>query len=74
MVSGQLDPNYYKNSPKKDPPGGAGGVRVRRGGSWNHAPVHCRSAFRTPNAPGDHGLDIGFRVLLVPSSPGGVRP
>ena len=73
------DLNYYKTSPVKDPPGGtaaaaAGGLtfRMLRGGSWDHDPVCCRCAFRSPydsNVPGKH---IGFRVLLV-SPPGGVR-
>ena len=69
------DPNYYKTSPKQDPPGPpAGGGRVFRGGSWLCGPVDCRSAFRGHHAPGRRDYDHGFRVVLVPSSPGGVRP
>jgi formylglycine-generating enzyme required for sulfatase activity len=68
------DPNYYKNSQKQDPTGGAGGERVLRGGSWDGVPVHCRSAFRSHGDPGRRDNYIGFRVLLVPSSLGGVRP
>ena len=33
------DGNYYKTSLKKDPPGGVGGGRVLRGGSWFDVPV-----------------------------------
>jgi formylglycine-generating enzyme required for sulfatase activity/serine/threonine protein kinase len=65
------DGDYYKNSPAKDPPGGAGGARAGRGGGWLHGPVLCRSAFRGYLAPDDH-IGAGFRVLLV-SPPVGVR-
>jgi eukaryotic-like serine/threonine-protein kinase len=58
------DPDYYKNSPVKDPPGGAGGARAGRGGGWVHGPVLCRSAFRGSLGPDDH-RGAGFRVLLV---------
>jgi formylglycine-generating enzyme required for sulfatase activity len=64
------DPDYYKNSPVKDPPGGAGGGRVGRGGGSVHGPVLCRSAFRGYLGPDDH-RGAGFRVLLV-SPPAGV--
>ncbi len=63
------DPDYYKNSPVKDPPGGAGGARAGRGGGWLHGPVLCRSAFRGYLGPDDH-IGSGFRVLLV-SPPAG---
>jgi len=66
------DPNYYKNSPAKDPFGGPGGERVVRGGSWDNAPVDCRSAFRNHTFPEHHSHNDGFRVLLV-SPPDGVR-
>jgi formylglycine-generating enzyme required for sulfatase activity/tRNA A-37 threonylcarbamoyl transferase component Bud32 len=62
------DPNYYKNSPRRDPPGGSGGIRVARGGGWLNVPLNCRSAFRSFADPG-HRNDIGFRVLRVSSSP-----
>jgi len=39
--------------------------RLRRGGSWLSAPVHCRAAYRYYNAPGDRGSGIGFRVVCV---------
>ncbi len=64
--------NYYKRSPVKDPIGpDVGGMRVRRGGTYNHHALSCRTAFR-PSYPGDGACD-GFRVLLVLPS-GGIRP
>ena len=68
------DPNYYKSSPKKDPPEAPAARRVIRGGSWFNAPVHGRSAFRSHYGPGHRDADLGFRVVLVPSFPGEVRP
>jgi formylglycine-generating enzyme required for sulfatase activity len=59
------DPNYYKNSPAKDPTGGAGAERVLRGGSWYWSPEFCRCAFRQFVAPGLRYSDSGFRVVLV---------
>jgi hypothetical protein len=60
------DPDYYKNSPVKDPPGpSTGGARVARGGSWPYAPVYSRSAFRGYFAPDGRIGWGGFRVLLV---------
>lgn len=44
--------------------------RVIRGGSWNHAPSTCRSAYRywARNDPNDHDMlssrTLGFRVVL----------
>jgi formylglycine-generating enzyme required for sulfatase activity len=68
------DANYYKTSPKKDPPGpSAGGERVVRGGSWPDWPVDCRSAFRHHFDLGYSHDHLGFRVVLV-SSPGGDGP
>ena len=45
-----------------------GSVRVRRGGSWFHSARDCRSGYRRWLSPGNRGLDLGFRVALVPSS------
>jgi formylglycine-generating enzyme required for sulfatase activity len=59
------DPNYYKRSSLKDPPGGAGAERAVRGGSWYWSPEFCRSAFRQFVSPGQRYSDLGFRVLLV---------
>jgi formylglycine-generating enzyme required for sulfatase activity len=67
------DPDYYKNSPMKDPPGGAGAERVIRGGSWGDLPAYGgRSAFRNHLHPADRFNRVGFRVLLV-SPPASVR-
>ncbi|EKV00576.1 hypothetical protein Lepto7375DRAFT_2699 [Leptolyngbya sp. PCC 7375] len=37
--------------------------RVRRGGSWNHAPRYCRSASRLTVEPDRRANHIGFRVV-----------
>jgi formylglycine-generating enzyme required for sulfatase activity len=64
------DPHYYKSSPPKDPPGGASDLRAARGGSYQYAPVLCRSAFRGANTPDYRDDNVGFRVLLVvPTGP-----
>ncbi len=41
--------------------------RLLRGGSWDYAPRHCRSAYRYFNIPGSRLSIIGFR--LARSSP-----
>jgi formylglycine-generating enzyme required for sulfatase activity len=57
---------YYKWSPRQDPPGPENGERrVLRGGSCYYFGRYCRAAYRTSNAPGDRDLDYGFRVVLV---------
>lgn len=38
---------------------------VLRGGSWLSDPQYCRSAYRCILAPGDRGLNFGFRVLAI---------
>ncbi len=35
---------------------------VLRGGSWNNAPVFCRSAYRSSNKPNYVKQEVGFRV------------
>jgi uncharacterized membrane protein len=66
------DPDYYKNSPVKDPPGpSAGGGRVARGGSWPYGPAYSRSAFRGYITSESRHAWGGFRVLVV-SPRGGV--
>jgi formylglycine-generating enzyme required for sulfatase activity len=59
------DPDYYSHSPKQNPPGGAGGHRVFRGGAWDNPPVICRCAFRNHNDPGHRHSHVGFRVVLA---------
>ncbi len=62
------DENYYKNSPREDPPGPAQALnRVVRGGGWGDEGEDCRSAFRDWNEPRDRGSDLGFRVVAVQS-------
>jgi formylglycine-generating enzyme required for sulfatase activity len=65
------DPDYYKSSPVKDPPGpSAGGARAGHGGSWKFGPVICRSAFRGYSGPDQRWDFAGFRVLLVSAAAG----
>jgi formylglycine-generating enzyme required for sulfatase activity len=74
------DPNYYKNSPKKDPKGPEKGVlstdyhndfyRVVRGGSWLDEARACRSAYRFRAMPHDGYQIIGFRVVCDVNSKG----
>ena len=40
--------------------------RLRRGGSWNHDPRYCRSAYRSYYNPVDRLNIIGFRAVCVP--------
>jgi formylglycine-generating enzyme required for sulfatase activity len=64
----RYDSTYYPNSPVQNPSGGAGEERVVRGGSWDTFPDFCRSAYRHSFPPGLRFRDLGFRVVLVPSS------
>jgi formylglycine-generating enzyme required for sulfatase activity len=69
------DPNYYRSSPRDDPPGPAKGVvatsypkefyLVVRGGSWFDEGRGCRSAYRFRQAPGNPNRSrlVGFRVV-----------
>lgn len=58
------DEYYYSNSPSRDPKGAdSGKERVFRGGAYNSAAVHCRSAnrgFIYPDKPGN--IVLGLRV------------
>jgi formylglycine-generating enzyme required for sulfatase activity len=44
-------------------------TRLLRGGSWYVVPRNCRSAFRGVNAPDNHNVNIGFRVVCVAAWP-----
>jgi formylglycine-generating enzyme required for sulfatase activity len=58
--------DYYRTSPKEDPPGPLEGENFsRRGGGWYHAPIHCRSARREARALSHCIVDQGFRVVLL---------
>ncbi|MCP5526902.1 MAG: hypothetical protein H7A47_08865 [Verrucomicrobiales bacterium] len=39
-----------------------------RGGGWNNSARNCRSAYRNYDHPSNRNDNIGFRVVLVPSS------
>jgi formylglycine-generating enzyme required for sulfatase activity len=59
--------DYYVKAPAEDPRGPTQGARrVLRGGSWLSSPVYCRSAARGMYDPGGRGIDVGFRVVVVP--------
>jgi len=45
-----------------------GSNRVIRGGSWNNSARNCRSAYRNGNDPGNRRNNLGFRLVLAPSS------
>jgi formylglycine-generating enzyme required for sulfatase activity len=41
---------------------------VLRGGCWNNSGENCRSAYRNDNHPSNRNNNLGFRVVLAPSS------
>ena len=55
-----------------DPIGGLTGMaRIRRGGSWSHYPLFCRSAYRSWSDPDKGTPHVGFRLarsLVEPES------
>ena len=54
---------YYDESPSRNPPGAATGVRrSSRGGSWRHAVTLSRNAARSKLDPSFRYTDYGFRV------------
>lgn len=58
----------YSGGAATDPTGLETGVlRVVRGGSWLGKAMLNRSAFRTSSPPGNRGIYLGFRPVLVPS-------
>ncbi len=58
--------DYYKGSPKVDPPGPADKERkVLRGGSWLMADRWCRSAHRDWFDHTNRSYQVGFRVVLI---------
>ena len=62
-VSDWYHPDYYHNSPEKDPKGPESGeFRVYRGGSWVGKAVNLRSALRYSGLPSTRTNDIGFRL------------
>jgi formylglycine-generating enzyme required for sulfatase activity len=57
--------NYNKAPADGSPWISGNDKRLLRGGSWNHDPWDCRSAFRLYNARDTRDDDVGFRVVLV---------
>jgi formylglycine-generating enzyme required for sulfatase activity len=45
--------------------GGDSDKRLTRGGSWFVKPWHCRSAYRSYNAPDNQNKNFGFRVVCI---------
>ena len=62
--------NAYKGGETQcaDPGAAAGARRVLRGGSWSDYPGLVRFAYRFPAAPEYRKFDLGFRLVLAPSS------
>jgi formylglycine-generating enzyme required for sulfatase activity len=63
MCADWYDANYYRVSPKKDPPGPAKGTTwVARGGSWYNPASGCRSATRAWVVRDQRNFIVGFRA------------
>jgi formylglycine-generating enzyme len=59
-------PDYYAQSPARDPAGPASGTRrASRGGAWRHALTISRSAARSKIDPSFRYTDYGFRVVRM---------
>jgi formylglycine-generating enzyme required for sulfatase activity len=62
----EYDADYYKKSPRKDPPGPPRSeMGVVRGGGWYYVSRVCRSAARVRFSPENRIYDGGFRVALI---------
>jgi formylglycine-generating enzyme required for sulfatase activity len=58
-------PNYYQNSPEKNPQGPpSGSYRVLRGGGWNGTTGLVRAAYRNGLVTTIRGFNVGFRLIL----------
>jgi iron(II)-dependent oxidoreductase len=63
-VSDWWSPEYYRESPERNPQGPAKGAhKVIRGGSWNDDPLALRTATRSGMDPKARTLTIGFRCI-----------
>jgi formylglycine-generating enzyme required for sulfatase activity len=63
-VSDWYDPNYYQNSPTKNPQGPETGVtKVLKGASYSDPYRYSRPASRLSHEPGSPGLVRGFRCV-----------
>lgn len=61
-VQDWYDPDYYKNSPAKNPKGPEkGDARVIRGASWRNTADMLRASNRNKHAPTERRVYIGFR-------------
>jgi formylglycine-generating enzyme required for sulfatase activity len=57
-------PDYYPDSPSRDPQGpDSGRLRVMRGGAWMSQPNWLRAAFRSKASPSSRNVDHGFRCV-----------
>jgi formylglycine-generating enzyme required for sulfatase activity len=64
-VADFYDPDYYYDSPPRNPPGpSTGQTRVRRGGGWARSALSLRCACRSSMPPGTRDPRMGFRVVL----------
>lgn len=69
-VSDRHADDYYAQSPVDDPQGpAAGGVRVRRGGSWHTWPLYARCSYRNWNSETTRYTLLGMRLLREVESP-----
>jgi formylglycine-generating enzyme required for sulfatase activity len=60
-----FDRNYYKQSPKTDPPGPSSGLaRALRGGDWSSLDWYCRCASRSLSSPDRRSSRVGFRLVM----------
>lgn len=61
------DPNYYRESPERNPTGSrSADLRAARGASWNQDELLGRCAARTRLAPYFRVNDFGFRWVIGP--------
>ncbi|MGH7773114.1 MAG: formylglycine-generating enzyme family protein [Candidatus Binatia bacterium] len=59
------DPNYYRDSPERNPQGPSSGKRrSSRGGSWRHRIKFSRCAARSSLIPSFRYADYGFRLAM----------
>lgn len=58
-------PDYYRISPKKNPTGAEKGrQKIKRGGSWVSLYKSINQTNRKATNPNNHGITIGFRVVI----------
>ena len=59
------DDRYYASSPRNNPQGGSGSLRVYRGGSWSSFPWNVRTTYRNWLEPGSRSNDLGIRLVFT---------